>query len=111
MKLSEIRGERVFDVVADIIDPIVVIASDKDASKLFKREKCPDGMEPWEFFLQRVRESLPTLVKTHKKELITILAVINDVDEGEYVKELSFPKLLADLIELVNDAEFVSFFG
>lgn len=111
MKLSEIRGERVFDVIADVIDPIVTIASDKEAAGLFKREKCPEGMEPWQFFLEKVRKSLPTLVKTHKKELVTILAAINDVDEEEYVKELSFPKLLADLIELVNDTEFVSFFA
>ena len=38
MRLSDIKGDRVFDVIADIIDPIANIASDETASALFKRE-------------------------------------------------------------------------
>ena len=38
MKLSKIKGERVFDVIADIIDPIANIAEDKVAAALFQRQ-------------------------------------------------------------------------
>ena len=41
MKLSDIQGDRVFDVIADIIDPIANIAEDEKASAMFRREKLP----------------------------------------------------------------------
>lgn len=44
MKLSDIQGDRVFDVIADIIDPIANIAEDEKASAMFQREKLPEGM-------------------------------------------------------------------
>ena len=40
MRLSDIQGERVFDVIADIIDPIANIAEDDAASAMFRRESC-----------------------------------------------------------------------
>ena len=39
MRLSDIQGDRVFDVIADIIDPVANIAEDDDAASFFKREK------------------------------------------------------------------------
>ena len=45
MKLSKIKGERVFDVIADIINPIANIAEDKEAAALFQRQKLPDGVQ------------------------------------------------------------------
>ena len=111
MKLSEVKGERVFDVIADIIDPIVTIASDEESAKLFHRDPCPEGMQPWQFFLQKVKESLPTLVRTHRDELVAILSTIKGVSAVEYVENLTFASLFADLTELVTDAEFISFFG
>lgn len=111
MKLSEIRGERVFDVLADIIDPIASIAQDKEAAELFKPKPVPEGMESWSFFLERVRKSLPSLLKTHKEEFITIMTVLNDVDREQYVSEMTLPKLLSDIIEIITDRELSSFFG
>lgn len=111
MKLSDIKGERVFDVIADIIEPITSIATDKESAKLFKREKCPEGMEPVAFFLEKLKESLPSLMRNHKKELVTILSVIKGVSEEEYVKDLTFASLFVDISELLTDAEFRSFFG
>lgn len=111
MKLSDVKGERVFDVIADIIDPIAIIASDEESARLFHREPCPEGMQPWQFFIKKVRRSLPTLVRSHRDELVAILSTIKGVSAEEYVKDLTFASLFADLTELVTDAEFVSFFG
>jgi hypothetical protein len=110
MKLSEIKGERVFDVIAEIIDPIVSIAEDEDASDLFKPKELPDGMEPWGFFLSRVKKSLPPLVKRHKGEICRIMASLNDVSVEDYTKELTIPKLFSDMTELLTDQEFTAFF-
>lgn len=111
MKLSDIRGERVFDVVAEIIDPIVSIAQDKDAADLFAPREKPKDMEPWEFFLSRVKRSLPPLLRTHREDFVRIMAVINDVTPEEYKRELTLAKLFSDVTELVTDREFTSFFG
>ena len=67
MRLSDIKGDRVFDVIADIIDPIANIASDETASALFKREKLPDGMTAKAFLLERARKAVD-LVCQHKQE-------------------------------------------
>ena len=50
MRLSDVKGERTLDVIADIIDPIANIAEDKEASELFTRKKLPDGMDPRQVF-------------------------------------------------------------
>ena len=111
MRLSDVKGEKVFDVVADIIDPIVSIAEDEDAAELFKPKELPNGMTPWEFFLSRVKKSLPSLMRNHKGELISIMCAIKGMDRDEYVNELTLGQLFADLTELVTDREFTSFFG
>lgn len=111
MKLSEIKGERVFDVIADIIEPIAVIAEDEEAANLFKRERCPEGMTPAQFMLKKIRKSMPKLVRAHRDEICTILAVIADTSKEEYVKNVTMVSLLRDVMELLNDPEFTAFFS
>jgi len=111
VRLSEIKGDRVFYVIADIIDPIGEIACDKEAAALFKPKKLPKGMEPWQFFVERLRKSLPTLIRDHKDAFVKILASVNDVTPEEYVSELTLAKLISDVTELFTDKEFASFFG
>lgn len=111
MKLSQVKGDRVFEVVATIIDPIASIALDEDAARMFKREEMPEGLTAWQFFLTKVRESLPTLIRGHKDDLCTILAAIGDVTVEEYVEGLTLDKFMADIIELLTDGDFRGFFA
>ena len=106
MKLSEIQGERVFDVIADIIDPIANIAEDEKASAMFRREKLPDGMTAKAFLIKRARESLPALFKGHKGDIIAILSAIGGVSEEQYKSELNPIKLMQDATELLSDEAF-----
>ena len=106
MKLSDIQGERVFDVIADIIIPIANIAEDDTASALFKREKLPEGMTAKAFLIQRARKSLPALFKGHKGDIIAILAAISGVSKEQYKRELNPIKLMQDATELLTDEEF-----
>lgn len=106
MKLSDIQGERVFDVIADIINPIANIAEDDTASALFKREKLPEGMKAKAFLIQRARKSLPALFKGHKGDIIAILAAIGGVSEEQYKRELNLIKLMQDATELLTDEAF-----
>ena len=109
MKLSQIKGERCFDVIAELIEPISVIASDEAVVELFKKKKTPKGMTPQQYFIQRMREGIPSLLKEHKGEVVTIIATINGVDRAEYVESLNMAKLFSDVMDLLNDEELLAF--
>lgn len=109
MRLSQIKGDRVFDVIAEIIDPIANIAQDNDAMALFKREKVPEGMDSTQFFISRMKKAVPALLKSHKKDVVTILATINGVSNEEYLKNVTMASLIKDLFEMITDEELLSF--
>lgn len=109
MKLSDIKGERVFDVIADIIEPVTNIAQDKEIT-LFRRETPPDGMTARAFALQKIAKNAPLLLKRHKTDISAVLASIKGQTVDEYVDGLNMATLSVDLLELLNDKEFVSFF-
>lgn len=109
MRLSDVTGERTIDVVADIVGPVARIAQDEKASALFAPEETPKGMTPRQFFAKRIEESLPSLLKGHKQDLIDIIAAINGVKPEEYAKILNLAVLMKDVIELVTDEEFIGF--
>lgn len=110
MRLSDIQGDRVFDVIADIIDPIANIAEDDAASALFKREKLPEGMTAKAFLLKRTRAAIPALLKGHKGDIISILATIEGSSAEKYKADLSLAKLMKDATELLTDEAFGELF-
>lgn len=109
MKLSDIKGDRVLDVIADIIDPIANMVQDKDVAAMFKREAVPEGMDARDFFAKRMRKGLPVLLKGHKADIIAIMAAIDGVTPEQYAESLDFPKLFTDVMELVTDDAFLDF--
>lgn len=110
MRLSNVRGERTFDVIAELIDPIYSIVMDPEAAAMFKREKLPEGMTAKEFMAGKIRKSLPVLLKTHKEDLVTILAAIEGVDPKQYKKKLNMGVLVRDVIDLLSDDGFSDLF-
>lgn len=110
MRLSDIKGERTLDVIADIIDPIANIAEDKKAVDLFTKKKLPKGMTVKQFLLKRARESVPALLKDHKADVIAILSTIEGVSPEVYTGELNLAKLFKDCVELLTDEAFTAFF-
>lgn len=109
MRLSDIKGDRVLDVIADIIDPIANMAQDKDVAAMFKREAVPDGMDARDFFAERMRKGLPALLKGHKADIIAVMAAIDGVTPGQYAASLDFPKLFTDAMGLVTDEALLDF--
>lgn len=110
MKLSEIKGERTFDVIADLIDPIANIAEDKAAADLFRREKLPEGQTVKSFLLKRVKKALPPLLKRRKGDFLIILATIEGKTLEEYSASLDMAKLLQDVAGLITDEVFRELF-
>lgn len=110
MKLSDIRGERTLEVIADIIDPIANIAEDSEAAALFKREKLPEGVEPRVFLIGRLKKSLPKLLHDHAHDIIEILAAIEGIPYEEYAGALNLVKLGRDWMDLISDHAFIELF-
>ncbi len=110
MKLSDVKGDRAIDVIAEIIEPIANIASDESVQAMFRPGALPDGITAMEFMLQRLKTGLPKLLKDHKNDVISILATIEGVSKSDYVSSLNLPKLMRDCIELLNDEAFLTLF-
>ena len=110
MRLSDIKGDRTLDVIAEIIDPVANIAEDEEASAMFKRENLPEGMTAKKFLMNRVRNSLPVLLKGHKADIIAILSSIEGVSAEEYAGALNLVKLVKDCTDLLTDEVFMELF-
>lgn len=109
MRLSDVKGDRTLDVIADLIEPISSIAMDKEAAGLFKPKKDPRGKDPKRYFAERMRKGAPKLLKGHKDDVISILSTIKGVTPEEYSRELNLAVLLRDLVELMTDDLFADF--
>ena len=110
MKLSDVKGERTLDVIAEIIEPIANIAEDEVASDIFSRKKLPEGMDAKKFALERIKKGVPALIRNHKDDIITILCTIEGTSRKQYSESLNLAKLTKDFIDLITDEEFMVFF-
>ena len=110
MKLSEIKGARTFDVIAEIIEPIASIAEDKELAELFKREKAPEGVNPRDIAVKRLKKNVPHLLKAHKPEMIAIMAAIEGISAAEYETKLNLVNFIKDFTELLTDDAFIALF-
>lgn len=98
-KLSEIKDEEAIELLADLIEPISEIASDEKAKEeLIKAKEA--GLSPMEM--------VKPLMKTHKKSIIKILAILDGTPVEEYhCNAITLP---LRLIEIMNDPEILSLF-
>lgn len=110
LKLTDIKGERSFDVLADLVNPVANIAADPDAAELFGRRALPEGMTVKEYVLHRLRKAMPVLLKKHKKDVIKILSLLSDMSEKEYKEQITFEGVLTDMSDLMTDPIFNAFF-
>ena len=95
MKLSEIKGKKALEAIADLIDPLATIFSDKNFQEAYKSGKP-------------VLEIAKMMLKSHPDEIITILAVLDGEDPENYkVDLLTLPK---KLFEVINDPDIQTLF-
>lgn len=105
MRLSELKGERAVEVIADLIEPITNIAMDADNLKLFNNKKM-DGESLEDAGIRIFKQRIPALLKTHKTDVLQILTAVNDCDPAE----MSVMDIINSLIEVVSDKEFMNLF-
>ena len=92
MKLSDYKNEDAIEVIADILEPLSVIFTDDE----IKKEKDKNRMK-----------AVSMALKKYKKEVIQILARIDDVSVDKY--ECNALSLPIKVLEVLNDKEFQDF--
>ena len=96
MKLSDIKGERALDVLADLIDPVAEIFGDKEISAALQSGKAP-------------AKAIKLALKNHKRAVLDMMAAIDGEDPATYQPSLFvLPKRLLDLL---NDPEVQQLFS
>ena len=94
-KISEIQDGDAIDLLADILEPM---------AELFSKDEVMQAIRAEESRLHIAK----VLLKSGKEEIIEILAALKGVPKEEYHANLV--AMLADLMELINDKELMSFF-
>lgn len=106
MKLSDIKGSRAVDVIAELIQPLANIAGDREnIGALFKTAPV-DGKTEAQSTAERLKENVPLLLKTHNADVLKILSVINDEDPDS----ISVPKIITGILDLIGDEDFMALF-
>ena len=105
MKLSEIKGERAVEVIADLIEPIANIAQDYQNFRVADDYR-KEGESDQEVAIRAFKEKIPDVMKTHKQDFLNILCTINDTSR----EELSVVDIINGVINLANDKDFMSLF-
>ena len=102
MRLSDVKGERALDVIADLIEPVVSLATSDEFKDAFKSGDGTDNAD-------RLRRAAPILIKAHKTEIIAILSTIEGVSPEEYEEGMTVASVVTDIAELMTDDAFTGF--
>lgn len=94
MRLLELKNEEALDLLADIIDPISRITSDKLFLETYKSGDKVGAIK--------------ILIRAHKKEIIEIMAISEGVPVEEY--QFNVLTLPAVLMDILNSEEISSLF-
>jgi hypothetical protein len=94
-KLSEIKGEEAFDVLAEIIEP---------AAEIFTDEAVKEALTQGKNKLKAVK----VVLKEHKQATIAVMAALEGIPAEEY--EPSLFALPAMLLEVINDPDLQKLF-
>ena len=98
-KLSEYKDEESIEILADILDPVATIASDKDLVDDIRKNFSKGN--------QRIR-IISRALKTHKREVFEILAALERVPVEEY--HCNMGTLPAQILNILNDKDLMSYF-
>ena len=95
MKLSDYKNEEAIEVLADLLDPVSKIITDKEVESAMKA-KLPVAL------------IAKKALKKQKDAVIEMVAALHRSTPEEY--EFTIPSLLRDLLDILNDPEVVGLF-
>ncbi len=106
MKLSEIKGEKAIEVIADLIEPIANIAMDKNLKEIFKIEVA-EGETAEEAAAKKIKSKIPYLLKEHKKDVANVLGILEDKNP----EELNILQIIKGVMDFANDKALLQLFS
>ena len=95
MKITDFKGEEALDLLVNIMEPVTIIFADKAVRDAYKSQPK----------LLLVK----TVVKSHKAEVLEIMAMLNGMSADEYKAVITIPGLIRQMLELINDKELHCF--
>lgn len=95
MKLSDYKNEDALDLLADLLEPVAEIAADTEVVEAFKGKTK--------------LEAIKIAIKKHKKEVVEILARIENTPVEEY--SFNVFTLPLKVLEILNDKDLLDFFA
>ena len=104
MKLSELKGQDAIEAIADVIEPLAAIATDKRLRADFKKVADSDDR------VAAIGKVLPKAIKTHKADVVKVLAAVNRKTVKEYEAEATVQRIIADALDVLTDEELFAFF-
>lgn len=97
MRLSEIKGEKAFEVLTELLEPLAEISADKRVTRLLTEKKLMDAVK--------------IILKEHQSSIVAILAALDGENPDGYLEKVTLVTLPARLLELMSDKEFMQLFG
>lgn len=89
-RLKDIKGDRALDIMADILDPVTEIFADEHVAEMYRAG------------VNRIK-LVQYVIKEHKENVITILAMLDDEDPKTY--EVNLLTLPLKVAEVINDPD------
>ena len=97
--LADVKGDAALDLVADLIDPVTEIMSDPVVAAAYRGTEKEPGSKA---------KAIKVAIKTHKKAVTTILALMDEEDPKTY--EPSAMVIPVRLLQILNDPDMNSLF-
>lgn len=97
MKLSDFRGEDALDVLADIIEPVTAIFNDKEIKAAWGNKAT-------------IATCVKIALKSHKKEVIEIMAALEQEPYDEFLQSVNVLTLPIKAIQIMQDKDLRDFF-
>jgi len=105
MKLSEIKGTRNLEIIADIIEPLGKIAMDDRYKGVFPLKPAKDE-SPQTTVIKFILKEIPHLLKGHQQDVAQILATI----AGIPVEEMTIISIVKGIKDIYYDSSFLELF-
>lgn len=109
MRLSELTAEQGLEAIANSLEYIGNIADDDTALELCQ-ELVPREGEKYIKVFARGAKTAPRLLKTHKDDVIGILAAFELQTVEEYKKKHKLMDVIKGMVNLVNEPELRQLF-
>lgn len=109
MKLSDVKGEKQFEILGKAIPMLEKLSKNKDFNNMLNvTVKTPEDKEAaTEQLTENVKKHLPKLIQTAGKELAEYAALL----KGEKPEDVSAGEIFLTLVEMLNDPVFFDFFA